>query len=199
MVTSVTHICNLALGHLGEAPITSLEEDTRAGRACALHYGPVQAAVLRSHRWNFAETRAALSQLVEAPAFGWAHQYALPADCVRVLEINGRECGDWISDEYRIEGRVLLTNAAAVNLVYVRELADVGLFDPLFVEALALKLAAALSEPIRGTTGKTAELAAQYERVTAPLARRIDANEGQRRKGLLPQNSLWIQARGAGV
>lgn len=198
MADSETQICNLALGHLGEAPITSLDENTKAGRACRLHYELTRDDVLRSHRWNFAKDRAILSELSGAPAFEWARQFQLPADCLRVLEFNGSEAGDVISDEFEIEGRRLLTDAAGARLVYIKQVTDVSLFDALFVQALALKLAIVLSEQIRGTTSKTQELTQAYERITAPLARRVDANEGRRRKGLLPVNSMAIRARGAG-
>jgi hypothetical protein len=86
-----------------------------------------------------------------------------------------------------------------VNLVYLRRITDVSQFDVLFIEALALKLAVVLSEKIRGTTGKTAELLSAYENKTAPLARRVDANEGKRRRGLISLNSQAIRARGCGI
>lgn len=197
MASSETDIANLALGHLGEARITSLEEDTIAGRACSLHYSAARDQVLRSHRWNFAQRRITLSRLADAPEFGWSYQYELPADCLRVLEVNGSEAGDVISDEYIIEGRLILTDADAVRLVYTRRITAVCDFDALFIDALAVKLAVVLSETIRGTTSKTADLAGMYERVTAPLARRVDANEGRRRKGLLSMNSLALRERGA--
>lgn len=199
MPSSKTAICNLALAHLGEARIESLDEDNLASRACSLHYGPTRDMVLRSHRWNFAQTRTVLSELADAPAFGWAHQYELPADCLRVLEVNDSEFGDIISEEYIIEGRVILTDSDSVNLVYVKRIEDVSQFDALFVEAFALKLAIVLSETIRGTTGKTADLTQQYEAKTGPLARRVDANEGRRRKGLISLNSQAIRARGGGI
>jgi hypothetical protein len=192
---SEADICNLALSHLGEAPIVSLDEDSTAGRACLLHYAATRDAVLRSHRWNFAQGRVTLSQLAAAPAFGWEHQYSLPEDCLRVLEFNDSEAGDVISDAFTIEGRILLADDDTAEVVYLKRVEDVGLFDALFVQALALALAIALSEKIRGTTGKTAELTSAYERMTAPLARRVDANEGRRRKGLLPLNSLFVRAR----
>lgn len=199
MPSSETEICNLALGHLGEGRIESLQEESVAARACALHYVNVRDQVLRSHRWNFAQGRLTLPRLEDAPAFGWSYQYELPADCLRVLEFNGTEEGDVISEEYIIEGRRLLTNAATANLVYLRRIENVAQFDALFVEALSAKLAIALSETIRGTTGKTEELTTMYERVTAPLARRVDANEGRRRKGLISINSQAIRARSCGV
>lgn len=199
MPSSETAICNLALAHLGEARIESLDEDNLASRACALHYGPTRDMVLRSHRWNFAQARVTLSESADAPAFGPAHQYPLPSDCLRVLECNETEDGDVISNEYPVEGRCIVTNADTLNLVYVKRIEDVSQFDALFVEAFALKLAIVLSETIRGTTGKTADLAQQYEQKTGPLARRVDANEGRRRKGLIAINSQAIRARGGGI
>lgn len=196
MVTSPTDICNLALGHLGEARITSLDEDSVSARACVLHYESVRDEVLRSHRWNFAQDRKVLTALEELPPFGWSRQYELPAECLRVLEVNGSEAGDLVSSEYLVEGRKILTNAEEVRLVYIRDVPDVSAYDPLFVRAFALRLAIVLTETIRGTTNKTAELSHHYERVTAPLARRIDANEGRRRKGMLPMNSPLLRETG---
>ena len=195
MANSATDICNLALGHLGEKRITSLDEDSVAARACALHYETTLEEVLRSHRWNFAQTRAELTALADEPLFGCDYQYQLPADCLRVLEFNDSECGDVVSDQYIIEGRRLLTNASEAKLVYTKRITDVSAFDSLFVKALAVKLAVAVSETLRGSTGKTGELLQAYEKITAPLARRGDANEGRRRKGLIANNSLMLRAR----
>jgi hypothetical protein len=197
--TSETDICNLALGHLGEARITSLEEDGAAARACALHYDNVREQVLRSHRWNFAQSRKVLSRVADRPVFGWKYQYEIPADCLRVAEFNDSEAGDVLTAPYIIEGRRLLTNETEARLVYIKKVTTVSQFDPLFIEAFALKLAVVLSETIRGTTGKTEQMMALYDRAVAPQARRVDANEGRRRKGLLPINSLSLRARGLGA
>lgn len=255
----------MALAHLGESQISSIIDDNARARACNLHLVDVRDQVLRSHRWNCAQTRAVLQPVwvtmtsvadssgiiqvtktahglldgmgvttddtgadgvyvVDAISsstftlvdsvwsasvvagryrksapFGWDYLYALPGNCLRVLEVNDSEVGDVISDEFIIEGRDILTNADEVRLVYTKQISDNLFYDPLFAEALALKLAITLTEKIRGTTGKTADLLQQYERITAPLARRVDANEGRRRKGLISTNSLAIRARGEGV
>jgi hypothetical protein len=260
-------LCNLALGHLGEAPIAALDSSTAASRACVQCYGTTRDEVLRSHRWNFAAKRAILTppwqsltsyasytldgvavvrvnktahgyttgqrvRLKDAdiatgawiisvidsasfalvgcaynasvltytsalmslvPTFGWDYQFILPSDCLRIMEEGEGENGqskDWI-----IEGRLLLSNRDTCNLVYVSQVTNVTVFDSVFVQALAVRLAVVLSEIIRGTTGKTEQLNAQYERITAPLARRVDANEGRRRAGLRPMMSLAIKAR----
>lgn len=198
MAMTQLELCNVALSHLGEARINALSDDTARARACALHYLPVLKEVLRSHRWNFAVSRVEIAPDGTAPAFGWGYQFTLPADCLRVLEVNDSEAGDWISDEWIIEGRKLLTNAATLRLIYLRDVDDEALTDPLFAQAFGLKLAVALSEGIRGTTGKTGDLLQIYQNVTAPLARRVDANEGRRRKGMLPLNSRFVRARNCG-
>lgn len=177
-------ICNLALAHLGEDSITSLSDGTPRAIACNLHYAVTRDEVLRSHRWNFAIARIATVDYDE-PEFEWTAKFELPTDCLRVLEFNGNESTE-TDREFVIEGRWLFSNSTTANIVYVKRETDTTLYDPIFVKALALKLAVALSESIRGTTGKTAELLAAYERYTAPLARRVDANEGKRRKGMLP-------------
>lgn len=187
-------ICNIALGHLGEASIITMGDNTPAAKACSLHYDLTRDEVLRAHRWNFAIGRDELTE-EEAPPFGWNKRFALPADCLRSLEVNDSEEGDWITDKWVVEGRSILTNADSVRLVYVRSIGDEALTDPLFARAFSVKLAAALSETIRGSTSKTGDLLQLYEAAVAPLARRVDANEGNRRKGMLPLNSFSVRSR----
>ena len=194
MATNID-ICNLALAHLGEAQIVSLVEDNARAAACNLRYAFVRDEVLRAHRWNFAQKRAGNIAQLTVPAFGWAASYLLPDDCLRVCEFNGTEEGQIIGNEYIIEGRAILTNATTVNIVYISREEDVSKYDSIFINALALKLAAALTENIRGTSEKSGDLMAAYERITSPLARRVDANEGRRRKGMIAMNSSFINAR----
>ncbi len=82
-----------------------------------------------------------------------------------------------------------------MNIVYVKRFTDVSEFDALFVKAFALQLAIDMSESIRGASSKTAELEERLEKRALPKARRVDANEGRRRKGLLPMSSHAIRAR----
>lgn len=196
MASSSTDICNLALGHLGEAPILAMSDDTAAARACSLHYRDTLDECLRAHRWNFAIARATLSELDDNPPFGWGHQFQLPEECLRVVEFNDSDEGDWITSPFAIEGRNLMTNDSVARVVFIKRIEDVSFFDSLFVKAFAVKLAVVLSESIRGSSSKGNELLEVYTALVAPLARRIDANEGRRRKGTLPLNSAFVRARG---
>lgn len=190
-----TDICNMALSRLGEARIVSLSDSTTAGRLAALHYAPTRDAVLRSHRWNFALRRATLSEMAAAPAFGWAHQFHLPADWLRVCELNASEEG--LGREWKIEAGTLLTDAETAQIVYVARVTEAEQFDPLFAQALALKLAAACTGVLRGSNAAVGDLLGEYERITAPLARRIDGNESRGRAGKMKElRSDFVAARG---
>ncbi len=196
MSTTETNICNRALGRLGQERILSLDDTGAGARACQLHFEGTRDEVLRSHRWNFATKRTALSRLAEAPAFGWLYQYTLPADFIRALEVNGTEDGKgrpWV-----VEGGNLMTNEGAVNLVYICRETNVQKWDALFQEALTLKLAMKLATVLRGSSSQVADFGEEYTRLTAPLARRIDANEGRERKPLRPYRSDFVAQRNSG-
>lgn len=186
-------ICNRALGRLGEQRILTMADASGAGRACQLHFEGTRDEVLRSHRWNFATERAALSRLLPNPPFGWAYRYGLPVDFIRALEVNGTEDGR--GNPWSIESGALMTNEATVNLVYIRRETNVARWDSLFGEAVTLKLAMKLATVLRGSASQVADFGTEYDRLTAPLARRVDANEGRQRKPLLPIRSLFVGAR----
>ena len=86
MATEVS-ICSNALRRLGDDPITSLTDDSERARLCNAFYEDARDACLRSHPWNFAITRASLTQLSDSPVYGYDYQFALPTDpyCLRVL------------------------------------------------------------------------------------------------------------------
>jgi hypothetical protein len=183
----------VALGRIGSAAITTLLGTDTTSKACKLFYEPTRDEVLRSHRWNFAEIRAVLSELAEEPAFGWDHAFQLPSDCLRVCEVNDSEIGE--GEAWKVEGQTILSDEGTMNIVYIRRVTDAEIFDPLFCEALGLKLATKLVAKLRGNTAQVSALGEEYLRITAPLARRIDSNESRSKRGLLPLRSEWIAAR----
>ena len=64
--------------------------------------------LLEEHRWNFAGKRVTLTKLSEDPPFGWANQYALPSDCIRLKDVNGEDV-EASSQLFTLEGSNLLT------------------------------------------------------------------------------------------
>jgi len=113
---------------------------------------------------------------LKAPLFGWDYLYALPSDFLRLVQLNAYEAEE-PTTRWEVEGGKLLTNEEEGNIKYVYKVTDENLFDPLFVDAISLKLAAKLAKPLTGSSQLAEGFLTEYARITAPLARRIDASE----------------------
>lgn len=166
---SVLDICNLALCRLGESPITALDPNGMLpARLCYMHYHPVRREVLCAHRWSFA-TNCATLQSSEGAAGDESHQqrHSLPADCLRVLGVN---CRRWT-----LRGRAIYTTASAIRLLYIADVEDTALFEPLFTEALALRLAWKLCIPLINSTTARQALGEEYQRIALPQAAHCNA------------------------
>lgn len=190
MANSIIEICNSALTDLGEEPITSLGDGTKAARLCNQRWPAVRDAVLRAHPWNCATAQVRLAASAQGPAFGHAHAYPLPTDCLRVLAV---ECSGAGLEGWEVQGGALLCGEAGpLDLTFVRRLDDPRLYDALLVEALTARLAATLAYPL---TASTALGQAFWNAYIDKLreARGVDAREAA--PGMAPQPTGWISAK----
>ncbi len=135
-------ICNLALDHLNQEEITSIDPPNNDREVvCARWYDNVRRATQRSHVWNFAKARAELAANSIAPLFGYSTAYDLPADFLRLLFI-GNDAIDDYKQKYELEGKqILLNDTTGIDIGYIKSVTDVNQFDALFVDLFALKLA----------------------------------------------------------
>ena len=177
MATEVS-ICSNALRRLGDDPITSLTDDSERARLCNAFYEDARDACLRSHPWNFAITRASLTQLSDSPVYGYDYQYALPTDpyCLRVLAM---EYEDYIFkvENFSTQGRVLLTDEETAKIIYIARITDTTLFDSLFVDTLITKLASDLAYPVTNSLKVQEQMYRLYQ-LKLSEARSIDGQEG---------------------
>lgn len=186
-------ISNVALGMIGEPPITSFQDDLTTARAVNLRFPTVRDAVLRAHPWNFAKKRQQLAQLVETPAFGYDVQFELPADWLRMLEVNPTRGGVSVTaPDYRIEGRKLLLNGATeAKIVYVARISDTTRWDALATEALAGRLASELAISVTQNRTLAGQLFQQYQDKLAE-ARSVDAMDEPPKQ---IESDEWVAAR----
>lgn len=177
MATEVS-ICSNALRRLGDSPITTLSDNTERARLCNAFYADARDAVLRSHPWNFAITRATLAQLSSTPAYGYSYQYALPTDpyCLRVLEMEYSDYKFKIENS-ATEGRVLLTDESEAKILYIAKVTDPTKFDAMFVDTLTAKLAVDLAYPVTNSVQFQAQMQKLYQ-LKLSEARSIDGQEG---------------------
>lgn len=192
-----TEICNLALSEIGAKLVTNYEEDsTEEARACRLHFAQTRDALLRRHQWNFAQTRADLSQIVGTPVSDWDSAWQLPADCVRVISLPS-DSPYKPYQEFAVEGRtVLVREMDAVTLLYISNAVPVTSWDPLFIDALALSLAVKLAKSLAHDVAMAQAASASLAQLALPAAFTADARETQSNENHGP---AWRRAKSSVV
>ena len=74
-------------------------------------------------------------------------------------------------------GRVLLTDEATANILYVARITDTNLFDAMFVDVLTQKLAVDLAYPVTNSTTLQTQMQKVFQQKLSE-ARSIDGQEG---------------------
>lgn len=143
-MSSDIFICNLALGHLGKKRINALDEALAEARECNLYYDHVRRIMLQSSDWTFAKKRQALAQTTADYVERWPYTYVRPTDALairRVLppDVDPQYGRKSIPFEVR-EGKVY-TVLSPAYCEYTCNLTEAARFSPLFVDALAYRLA----------------------------------------------------------
>lgn len=184
---SETDFLNDAIGQIGGVIITAMDDGSPNANWCKTFYVPLRQAALRMHHWNFAEARVELAQEAAAPAFEFAFSYALPASCLKVKEYNSNLVAVdvaldpsyyyTVAGRFKIEGRKLLSNDGAVKIVYVSDVDNPNLWDPLFYQALATWLASKLALAINRDSARSQKLETSALGNLLPLAASIDGQE----------------------
>lgn len=158
-MASVVEICNRALSNIGNSrSINSLTEASKEAGECSLHYESCRDAVLADFDWNFATKRVALADTGTPPP-DWSYAYRYPTDCLRITEIMVPGVRNPTAEQ-RIQyetgtdsdgtGKLIYTDQPEAWLKYVMRIEDVNMFDPIFSEALAWRLAAAINMALTG-------------------------------------------------
>lgn len=192
-----TTICNLALAKIGDLSILSLDDLSPEARFSKLFYAPTRDELLRTNNWNWATSHSKLSPVTPSPLYDWDYAFGLPTDFNRLLTFNSFPASS-ANDPYQIVGQQLYTDVSEAVISYVRNVEDANQFDPLFVDALVMRLAAKLARPLSGSLEIEKSMNQQYEKSLAE-ARRIDSGQGIPRRKLLWVNSDLVKARYSGI
>lgn len=169
-MATTLEIVNSALTQIGGSVIDSLTESSKNAEVCNQRYHPVKHAVLRSHPWNCAVTRATLSPTGNDPAFGFANEFALPRNCLRLLNLS------YLDIPHRLERGKVLCDEATIEVMYVADIPEAS-WDSLLIEAVTAALAADICYAIVGSTSLADYYRAAYESKLKE-ARFVDATEG---------------------
>lgn len=170
-MASVIGICNSALIKIGDERIASILEANKRARLCNEQYPKMRDAVMRAHFWNFAMTRVTLAPLVTPPAFGYTQAFQLPADYARFKSFDVDDI------EFKIEGQTIVCDETTLNMLYVRKETDTTLFDDLFADCVAWRLAADISYALSQSQAVQAAMFTGYKEALRE-ARGVDSQEG---------------------
>ena len=171
-MASVVEICNNALNQLGASTILSLTEDSKNARLCNARYESIRNAVFRSHSWNCLMARQELAADTATPAWGWAKQFTLPSDCLRVITISDYDY------DYKIEGRKIMANVSPIKLQYVKLVTDPNEYDTLLAETISAALAADICFAVTANATLVTSMKEIYKDKLGE-AKHVDATEGQ--------------------
>lgn len=164
MSAAKLRLINLALGHLGEAAVLSLDDDPRppALTKALLQYDTVLDAALSRAPWLCATESRTLTVLTP-PAGGWGDhrydsRYQLPGSYLKLWWVDTDHTFAWqvgsdLDGSGAVRRYVRATGTAPLNVdMAVRRPAEA--LTPLLFKAVALDLAAHLAGPIQQADGR---------------------------------------------
>lgn len=189
-MASETDLLNTALGLIGEARITSIDDGSRNANQCQTFYPMLRDNLLRAQDWKFASAMIELARDVAVPLMNFAYSYALPADCLKVREYSSNQTASTPAiitvpslnirniTRWKIQGRHLLSSDSQVWVRYTRRVENPDEMDPIFVQALAMWLASYLASSISKDEATAKAKLADAVQVLFPLAAAVDGQEG---------------------
>lgn len=83
----ITHICNPGLIGIGARRLEAITDTTNEADLCKAMYESVRDSELREHIWNCTRKQIAIDVEVSEPVYGWSYKYAIPEDCLYIIEL----------------------------------------------------------------------------------------------------------------
>lgn len=191
-MTTKTEIINLALSMLSANTITAPTDDSEEAKLANLHYEPARDATLESHDWTFARIRFQPSLDATPPLFGYANQFTIPTEVLRVTSCDrvdqspgNYRVGDTVYQpeqvDWQREGTKILTNEDVLYCRGTRKVTDEASFSALFVHALAAKLAVLMALPLTQSNTIAQNMAGMFEVFIRDAVPR-DAQQGRSKR-----------------
>ncbi|BBP82453.1 hypothetical protein PHLH8_20950 [Pseudomonas sp. Pc102] len=173
MATGVS-ICSNALLMLGAQTINSFTDSDNIDRAklCSNLYPTVRDDLIRAHPWNCCVKRIRLAPNATAPAFGLAYAFQMPSDCIRIMEVTSRN----YQIDYKVEGRSILCDEAAIDLRYVFKNQDESTWDSSLVSLATLAMAARLAYSVTQSASMEQSRMQEFQ-MALRVAKAVDGQE----------------------
>lgn len=136
-----------------------------------------------------------LLRTIAAPGhkdFGWDYRYPQPDDCIRILPLTADGEFEGRPIKHVVEkGYVLCDQGTSIKVRYIQTFSDASRFDPLFVEALAARMATKMAHWLTGKASMIPAASAAYN-TAVEKATMANALEGSQER---PADEEPIDAR----
>ena len=185
-MATMVQIANMALRSIGVKRITALSDNVESARVLNDIYTHLRDEMIVIHPWNFAiKYSSTLAENATDPEFDYDYSYALPTDCLRVIELADAE------DKFKVVGGNLYTDTEDPEIKYIAQITTPASFSSAFVTAYAARLAAEACYAL--TNSRTLE-EQKFKEYTAKLlqAKSVDGQEGVVTK---IEESSWVTDR----
>lgn len=198
---AVLNIFNLALGHVGQNPITNANDSP----VCQLYYPYVRDKCLTWTPWTFATTQIELAKLASGPPSRFHNTYAIPTYpyMLRALDAQRRYSPYQIELYYPTPTagnpepepqRVLLTDADPVILKYIARSPET-VWPPMFQDTVALWLAVNIAQSITDKTSLRQQLFAELDAQLTRL-QDVDGHQDSPKQAILNQEYVFVRHTG---
>ncbi len=188
-MAALIDIVNMALQECGSEPVTlsDYNADTyERGRAAKQAWDFVRKTVYRLHPWNPPEKYAQLDADATAPLWGFSTRYALPADFVRMLEVDTTE-------PWHISGLWIYTDQTGddLGIRYIFDETTYSNLDSTIVDTLVLYLACRIAKRITDDKALVGQLLARWD----DFLKRAQSVDGQEQSDAEFEDDTWVQDR----
>jgi len=185
-MATIVQICNMALTHIGRAPVNSLTEASAEAREVNRHYAFARDSLIHATQPKFATRRYALalqntdsqSNVVDDPdSFAehpadeeeqvqglWRYSYALPTGMLAIVQLNDAEMTYKYGAPYELMAASIYCNINPAYLTYVSRITDSEQYPVIFADALAYGLAARIAYPLTREAKIRNDMIALYDR-----------------------------------
>jgi len=170
MASSKLSLINNALILIGDRPLTSLTDGTRAQIVATNLYDNVIENELSKHRWGFARKKIEISKDVAAPVGNeWQTTYTLPADMITLIKLEPLI-------PYQILGdKVYCNYSGTLYAEYIYKPSE-GDWPPYFCKMVEYALGMDFAPAIRDSATSMDLLAGQYQNASR-MARYTDSQQ----------------------